>query len=52
MPVTPILRLVPLAGRLGKALREERNWLAPWLMSAAGLVLILLGLRRILALTY
>jgi len=44
--VTPILLLVPLAGRLGMALREEREWLAPWLIRAAALVLILLGLRR------
>ncbi|MDR1995614.1 sulfite exporter TauE/SafE family protein [Azonexus sp.] len=48
--VTPILLLVPLAGRLGMALREERDWLTPWLMRAAGLVLILLGLRRIIPL--
>ncbi|MDR1999945.1 MAG: sulfite exporter TauE/SafE family protein [Zoogloeaceae bacterium] len=48
--MTPILLLVPLAGRLGMALRKERDWLAPWLMRAAGLVLILLGLRRIIPL--
>jgi len=48
--VTPILLLVPLAGRLGLALREERDWLAPWLIRAAALVLILLGLRRIVPL--
>ncbi len=48
--VTPILLIVPLAGRLGLALREEREWLAPWLIRAAALVLILLGLRRIIPL--
>ncbi|MCL2524833.1 MAG: sulfite exporter TauE/SafE family protein, partial [Betaproteobacteria bacterium] len=48
--MTPILLLVPLAGRLGMALRAEREWLAPWLMRAAGLVLIALGLRRIMPL--
>jgi sulfite exporter TauE/SafE len=48
--VTPMLLLVPLAGRLGLAMREERDWLAPWLMRAAALVLILLGLRRIVPL--
>ncbi|MDR0275396.1 MAG: sulfite exporter TauE/SafE family protein [Burkholderiaceae bacterium] len=50
--LTPMLLLVPLAGRMGKALREERDWLAPWLLRAAALVLIALGLRRIVPLFY
>jgi cytochrome c biogenesis protein CcdA len=50
--VTPILLIVPLAGHLGKALNAERDWLAPWLTRAAGLVLIVLGLRHIVPLFY
>lgn len=50
--LTPMLLLVPLAGRMGQALRQERDWLAPWLPRAAALVLIVLGLRRIVPLLY
>jgi len=48
--MTPILLLAPLAGRLGMALREEREWLSPWLLRAAALVLILLGASRLVSL--
>lgn len=48
--MTPILVLVPLAGRLGRELRSGRAWLARWLLWGAAAVLILLGLRRLLLL--
>ncbi|WP_374342476.1 sulfite exporter TauE/SafE family protein [Azonexus sp.] len=47
--MTPILILVPLAGRLGRELRCGRPWLSRWLVWVAAAVLILLGLRRLLA---
>lgn len=47
--LTPILLLVPLAGRLGRELRRGRPWLAVWLRRGAAAVLILLGCRRLLA---
>ncbi|CAG0929275.1 MAG: hypothetical protein EFKGCFLK_00741 [Rhodocyclaceae bacterium] len=46
--MTPILVLVPLAGRLGRELRAGRAWLSRWLVRGAAAVLIVLGLRRIL----
>lgn len=46
--MTPILVLVPLAGRLGRELRAGRAWLSRWLIWGAAAVLIVLGLRRIL----
>ncbi len=46
--MTPILVLVPLAGRLGREMRAGRAWLSRWLTWAAAAVLILLGLRRLL----
>ena len=46
--MTPILVLVPLAGRLGREMRAGRAWLARWLTWTAAAVLILLGLRRLL----
>lgn len=46
--VTPILVLVPLAGRLGRELKSGRAWMARWLVWAAAIVLIVLGLRRLL----
>lgn len=45
--MTPILFLVPLAGRLGRELRAGRSWLSRWLLWSAAAVLIVLGLRRI-----
>lgn len=47
--MTPILILVPLAGRLGRELRAGRPWLSRWLVWASAAVLILLGIRRLLA---
>ncbi len=44
--VTPILVLVPLAGRLGRELLSGRAWLARWLVWSSAAVLIILGLRR------
>lgn len=46
--MTPILVLVPLAGRLGRELRTGRAWLSRWLLWSAAAVLIILGLRRVL----
>jgi thiol:disulfide interchange protein DsbD len=46
--MTPIVVLVPLAGRLGREIKSGRAWLARWLTWAAAAVLILLGLRRLL----
>lgn len=46
--MTPILVLVPLAGRLGRELRAGRAWLSRWLLWSAAAVLIVLGLRRVL----
>jgi thiol:disulfide interchange protein DsbD len=48
--MTPILVLVPLAGRLGQEMRKGREWLARWLIWGAALVLIVLGLRRLMLL--
>lgn len=45
--MTPILVLVPLAGRLGRELRAGRMWLTRWLAWSAAAVLIALGLRRL-----
>ncbi|MGE5466128.1 MAG: sulfite exporter TauE/SafE family protein [Ignavibacteria bacterium] len=45
--ITPILVLVPLAGRLGRELRSGRGWLGVWLLRGAAAVLVALGLRRI-----
>lgn len=45
--MTPILVLVPLAGRLGRELRTGRAWLSRWLLWCAAAVLIILGVRRL-----
>ncbi|MBI4986677.1 MAG: sulfite exporter TauE/SafE family protein [Rhodocyclales bacterium] len=45
--VTPVLILVPLAGRLGREVLASRQWLAGWLNLAAAAVLVVLGLRRL-----
>jgi len=44
--VTPILVLVPLAGRLGREMLSGRAWLSRWLVWASAAVLVILGLRR------
>jgi thiol:disulfide interchange protein DsbD len=49
--MTPIIVLVPLAGRLGREIKSGRAWLSRWLVWAAAVVLVVLGLRR-LALTF
>ena len=46
--MTPILVLVPLAGRMGRELRTGRAWLSRWLLWSAAAVLIVLGVRRLL----
>lgn len=45
--MTPILLLAPLAGRLGRELKCGRGWLLPWMMRLAGIVLLVLGIRRL-----
>lgn len=45
--MTPILVLVPLAGRLGRELRAGRAWIGRWLVWGAAVVLILIGARRL-----
>ena len=44
---TPIPILAPLAGRLGREIKAGCAWLSLWLLRAAALVLVLLGLRRL-----
>jgi thiol:disulfide interchange protein DsbD len=46
--ITPILVLVPLAGRLGRALRSGRVWMMRCLLWCAAIVLVALGIRRLL----
>ncbi len=46
--MTPILVLVPLAGRMGRELRTGRAWLSRWLLWSAAAVLVILGVRRLL----
>jgi len=46
--LTPIIVLVPLAGRLGREIRAGRGWLGRWLRWGAAVVLCVLGLRRLL----
>lgn len=46
--MTPLLVLVPMAGKLGRSLCAGRNWLTQWLQWGAASVLIVLGLRRLL----
>jgi thiol:disulfide interchange protein DsbD len=46
--MTPILVLVPLAGRVGRELRAGRGWLVRWLTWGAAAVLVALGIRRLL----
>lgn len=45
--VTPLLLLVPLFGVLGGRLLDGRAWLVHWLAGGAGVVLIVLGLKRL-----
>ena len=46
--MTPILVLVPLAGRMGRELRTGRAWMARWLLWSAAVVLSVLGARRVM----
>lgn len=45
--VTPLLLIAPLLGRFGAALRDGRPWMGAWLKRGGGVVLIVLGLRRL-----
>lgn len=45
--MTPILVLVPLAGRFGRELRAGRAWIGRWLVWSAAAVLIMIGTRRL-----
>jgi cytochrome c-type biogenesis protein len=46
--LTPLFVVIPLLGTFGKKLQQERPWLGPWLLRLGGLVLLLIGLRRLL----
>lgn len=46
--MTPILVLVPLAGRMGRELRSGRAWMARWMLWSAAAVLVILGIRRLM----
>ncbi len=45
--VTPLVLVLPLLGRFGELLRQDRAWLGTWLRRGAGVVLIALGLYRV-----
>lgn len=45
--VTPLLVALPLLGRFGESLRQQRAWLGNGLRRGGGLVLVILGLYRI-----
>lgn len=45
--ITPMLVLIPACGRFGRLLKEEREWLAPWIRTLAALVLLALAITRL-----
>lgn len=45
---TPLFLVMPLIGMLGKKLNDQRGWMERWLLWCGGLVLIIIGLKRIL----
>ncbi len=47
--LTPLFIVIPLLGKLGQQLRRQRPWIGVWLLRAAGLVLMIIGLWRIIA---
>lgn len=47
--VTPLIFLLPALGFVGRQMVGERRWLGRWLKWGAALLLIVLGVRRLLA---
>jgi len=45
---TPLFLVIPLLGKLGDQLRQGRPWLGRWLLISAGVVLVVIGLRRLM----
>ena len=46
--ISPMLVLIPACGGFGRVLREQGEWLLPWLRYGAALVMLLLGARRLI----
>ncbi len=46
--ISPMLVLIPACGGFGRVLREQGEWLMPWLRYGAALVMLLLGARRLI----
>lgn len=47
--LTPLLLLLPLLNLFGARMRESQPWLTKWIRYGAGMVLILIGIRRLWA---
>lgn len=47
--MTPLLLISPLCGDFARRLKERQPWLRPWLRVGAAAILILSGLRRLMA---
>lgn len=45
--ISPMLVLIPACGGFGRVLREQGEWLMPWLRYGAASVMLLLGARRL-----
>jgi sulfite exporter TauE/SafE len=45
--LTPLLLLLPLLNLFGARMRDSQPWLAQWIRLGAGLVLMLIGIRRL-----
>lgn len=45
--LTPLLLLLPLLNLFSARMRESQPWLAKWIRFGAGLVLMLIGIRRL-----
>ena len=46
--LTPLFVVIPLLGSFGRRLQQQRPWLGVWMLRSGGLVLVLIGLRRLL----
>ncbi|NNJ92354.1 MAG: sulfite exporter TauE/SafE family protein [Gammaproteobacteria bacterium] len=45
--ITPLFIVIPLLGKLGLKLQQDKPWMGRWLLWLGGAVLILIGLRRL-----
>ncbi|OOY51858.1 urease accessory protein UreH domain-containing protein [Solemya velum gill symbiont] len=45
--LTPLFIVIPLLGKLGLKLQQDKPWMGQWLLWMGGAVLILIGLRRL-----